>query len=675
MSDNTDSRRSLIASILGHTGVCPCGRTHAVSLRALIMERGALERLPEVLHALGDVPATAMICDENTYKAAGAAVERILADAGMPLSQVVCLPAAHLHATDVITELTARLLRPCDRLIAVGSGTVHDITRYTATARGIDFVSVPTAASVDGYVSSVAAMTWHGVKRTFPAKPPVAMVADSGVIAAAPARLTASGVGDLLGKYTSLFDWRASHLLTGEYICEDYIIPLVEDALESVVRQADAVSAGDTDAVEAVMYGLTLSGLAMQMVGNSRPASGAEHHISHLIEMNVLGETDGAMHGEKVGVAEVMLCGLYRDLLSRPLSPDDVPPYRGFSEADVRRVFGSRADEVIDNENTPDPLFDVDRRVLLDKWDDLRGLAERTLPAPEKVRSLLAACGAPVTLDEIGVDASLEDTLYRFAPYVRRRLTFLRLAGMIQKKKETEDMDKQNVIGIIGAMNIEVEALWAAMENKTETVISGITFAEGTLCGRRVVVSKCGIGKVFAAICAQTMILTYHPSLIVNTGVAGTLTDRLSIGQVALADKLVQHDMDTSPIGDPVGLLSGINVVYLPTDAAATACLASCVTAEGGVCAAGTVASGDQFICSTAQKDLIRSRFENVVACEMEGASIGHVCYVNGTPCAILRAISDGGDESAFADYPAFVRHAAAQAARVLMRFLNVWGK
>lgn len=675
MSDKQISREEMIASILGHTGVCACGKTHPVSLKALIMERGALKRLPEVLRMLGDVPATAMICDENTYKAAGAAVEAVLREAGMPLSQTVCLPAEHLHATEVIVELTDRLLRPCSRLIAVGSGTIHDITRYTATARGIDFVSVPTAASVDGYVSSVAAMTWHGVKRTFPAKPPVAMVADSDVIAAAPMRLTASGVGDLLGKYTSLFDWRVSHLLTGEYICEDFVIPLTEAALESVVQQADRIGAGDVDAVEAVMYGLTLSGLAMQMVGNSRPASGAEHHISHLIEMNVLGETDGAMHGEKVGVAEVMLCGLYKDLLSAPLSPEDVPAYKGFSEPDVRRVFGSRADEVIDNENTPDPLFDVDRRMLLDKWDELRALAARTLPTGERVRSLLSTCGAPVTLEEIGVPASFEDTLYKYAPYVRRRLTFLRLAGMIQRKEKGKDMDKQGVIGIIGAMNIEVEALWAAMGDKVERVISGITYAEGTLCGRRVVVAKCGIGKVFAAICAQTMILSYHPTLIVNTGVAGTLTDRLSIGQVALADRLVQHDMDTSHLGDPVGLLSGIDMVYLPTDPAATDCLAACVAAEGGVCVKGTIASGDQFICSTAQKERIRGNFENTVACEMEGASIGHVCYVNGTPCAILRAISDGGDESAFTDFPTFLCHAANKATDVLLRFLGTWEK
>ena len=233
--------------------------------------------------------------------------------------------------------------------------------------------------------------------------------------------------------------------------------------------------------------------------------------------------------------------------------------------------------------------------------------------------------------------------------------------------------EKSSLIGIIGAMSIEVEALWAAMENTAEETISGIRFVSGSLCGRPVVVAKCGIGKVFAAVCAQTMILRYRPAVIINTGVAGTMTDRLSIGQVALADKLVQHDMDTSPIGDPVGLLSGINVVYLPTDPAVTACLAACVEAEGIHHVEGTIASGDQFIASGAQKDRIRANFENVVACEMEGASIGHVCYLNKTPAAILRAISDGGDEAATTDYPTFLKKAAAAATQVLLRFCTVW--
>ncbi len=228
-------------------------------------------------------------------------------------------------------------------------------------------------------------------------------------------------------------------------------------------------------------------------------------------------------------------------------------------------------------------------------------------------------------------------------------------------------------IGIIGAMQIETEAICAAMENAAVETVGGITFTVGTLRGRRVVAAKCGVGKVFAAMCAQTMILTYAPDVIINTGVAGTMTDRLSIGQVALADRVVQHDMDTSPVGDPVGMISGINEIYLPTGTAVTDTLAACVAAENVPFVRGTIASGDQFIATAAQKHRISTTFDDVIACEMEGAAIGHVCYVNATPCAILRAISDGGDEQVSMDYPTFVATAAQTATAVLLRFVGRW--
>ena len=230
-------------------------------------------------------------------------------------------------------------------------------------------------------------------------------------------------------------------------------------------------------------------------------------------------------------------------------------------------------------------------------------------------------------------------------------------------------------IGIIGAMQIEVEALCAAMTDTTTETVGNMAFVCGNLRGKKVVCAKCGIGKVFAAMCAQTMILKYAPACIVNSGVAGTLSKDLSIGQIALADQVVQHDMDTSPIGDPVGLISGINIIYIPADPAVTTALAAAVTAESVPYKQGTIASGDQFICHTADKDRIRSTFETedkpVIACEMEGAAIGQVCYVNQVPYGILRAISDGGDEQAFADYPTFLAAAAETATKVMLRFVE----
>ena len=225
-------------------------------------------------------------------------------------------------------------------------------------------------------------------------------------------------------------------------------------------------------------------------------------------------------------------------------------------------------------------------------------------------------------------------------------------------------------IGIIGAMSIEVDALKAKLADCKSVKVSGVDFFCGRLSDKDVVVAQCGIGKVFAAICAQTMILSFGVTHIINTGVAGTLSERLSILDVAIADGVVQHDMDTSPIGDPVGLISGINKIVLPTsDKMAKA--ASDVASELGVKhELGIIASGDQFISSADRKRYIVDNF-GAIACEMEGAAIGHVSYVNGVECLIVRAISDSASGEATMEYPEMVALAAEQSLKMTEKILG----
>ena len=225
------------------------------------------------------------------------------------------------------------------------------------------------------------------------------------------------------------------------------------------------------------------------------------------------------------------------------------------------------------------------------------------------------------------------------------------------------------MIGIIGAMEIEIEGVRALMTEKEEKTISGVKYVTGKLGNNKVVTAVCGIGKVFAAICAQTMILTFAPDIIVNTGVAGSIDASLGILDIAVASKVVQHDMDTSPIGDPKGLLSGINVIYMDADEKASLLLMKLVREAGINAVRGAIASGDQFIASKAQKDTIKTNFPDAVACEMEGASIGQVCYVNKVKFAVLRAISDNADGGAVEDYPAFARKTAENYIGIIARF------
>ena len=221
-------------------------------------------------------------------------------------------------------------------------------------------------------------------------------------------------------------------------------------------------------------------------------------------------------------------------------------------------------------------------------------------------------------------------------------------------------------LGIIAAMTIEADLIKAAMTDTTAEEISGITFVSGKRGKCDAVVAVCGIGKVFAALCTQTMILRYAPDCVINTGVGGTLTDKLGIGDLAVSTAVVQHDMDTSPLGDPVGLISGINVIEMPADKAMAEKVCAICETKGIRHHCGVIASGDQFIASREKKDWIVSTFAGI-ACEMEGASVGQVCYVNKVPFVILRAISDSADGGACEDYPTFAKNAAKTSASVVL--------
>lgn len=414
-----------ISEITDNVISCDCGKTHSVTLKKIIMEDNALSRVGEVVSSLGDYKNIVMVCDKNTYDVAGKVVE-----SNINLSQKIVLDPINLHADEhAVDKVKNLLIKRSDLLLAVGSGTIHDITRYVAYELGLPFISIPTAPSVDGYVSSVCAMTWKGVKRTLTAESPLALIADSGIIANAPLKMIASGVGDMLGKYTSLFDWKISSILTGEYYC-DYVASLMKSALDEVVLNIDKIKTRDITAVESLTYGLVLSGLAMQMTGNSRPASGAEHHISHLIEMGVLTKNNTAFHGEKVGVATVLVLDKYHKALNTPITGANIIDFNYNYQDYLISKFGDLSNEII-KENNHDPLLKVNPDVLLAKWEEIRAFGKQFLPSAEFVKDILDNLNASSTLLDIGLSDNLIKDLYTLSPFVRNRLTMMRLLKLI----------------------------------------------------------------------------------------------------------------------------------------------------------------------------------------------------------------------------------------------------
>ena len=409
---------------------CTCGRAHEISVGGIWIESGASQRLYEMLTegALREFTAPVIVWDDNTSEAA----EEILGDVA-EICQDICLSSRNLHADNRSVEILEETLpEETDLILAVGSGTIHDLSRYVAHERRIPFLSVPTAASVDGFLSTIAAMTWNGMKKSVPAQAPLYVFADTDIFAKAPYRLTASGISDLLGKYICLADWRIAHAVTGEYICEK-ICDMEYKAVKDVVKRLDDIRDGDEDACERLMYALLLSGLAMQMIGNSRPASCAEHHLSHLWEMEVINGHTDALHGEKVGVGTLLVEQYYRKIQEaieegRCL----VREYDGPETELLQDTFGRHGlYEAVMEENTPDPLQEVDPERLRRVFQEIAEILD-DVPSNQKLRDMLSEGGCCTELSEIGLSENLKEKSLALAPYVRRRLSLLRIAKMLK---------------------------------------------------------------------------------------------------------------------------------------------------------------------------------------------------------------------------------------------------
>lgn len=223
-------------------------------------------------------------------------------------------------------------------------------------------------------------------------------------------------------------------------------------------------------------------------------------------------------------------------------------------------------------------------------------------------------------------------------------------------------------LGIIAAMKIEAEKITAVMTDMTTETVGGIAFNTGKIGDNDVICAVCGIGKVCAAMCAQTMIVRYMPDAIINTGIGGTLCDELGIGDIAVSDALVQHDMDVHDLDNvPRGYHPALGITEIPASAEIADKIEKIARSLGVKVKRGVIATGDQFISSSEIKRGIVDAF-GAIACEMEGGAIAQVCYMNKVPFAVVRAISDGANEQSFADYPAFEKAAAEKSSETVIR-------
>ena len=228
-------------------------------------------------------------------------------------------------------------------------------------------------------------------------------------------------------------------------------------------------------------------------------------------------------------------------------------------------------------------------------------------------------------------------------------------------------------IGVIAALEAEAENIISVTEDAKIETVPHLTFTSGRIGKTDVVCTVCGVGKVYAAAAAEAMILKYSPDLVVNTGVGGTLTDKLTIGDVAVASAVCQHDFDCTAIGEPLGCVNvpGADGPFIPTHAETVEKIVGIAGRMGVRTHVGPIASGDQFIGDREKKNLIVRTF-SAVACEMEGGAIGQICAANGVPFCVIRAISDSADGGAPEDFPAFVKKSAEVSAKIVTELARV---
>jgi glycerol-1-phosphate dehydrogenase [NAD(P)+] len=282
---------------------------------------------------------------------------------------------------------------------------------------------------MDGFASDTAPIIKNNFKESWQAEQPLVIIGDTKVLAASPAELKSSGFGDMVAKYVGLAEWKIANLLIGEYYCEN-VAAITKEAVEKISALADKICENSEEAAGAVMESLVLTGLAMKLAGCSRPASGAEHVVSHYLECYKVNRGIWPeFHGKKVGVVTVLLNRAYRNLAERVTEIDPIKDptdwdvvYSKYDEcmhADIKRV------------NSPTITDAVDPEKLKALWPEIRKIILETLPSDEHLVALMKAAGAATTPEEVHVGEALLENALRYHGYMRYRLLITRLMPML----------------------------------------------------------------------------------------------------------------------------------------------------------------------------------------------------------------------------------------------------
>lgn len=421
----------------------------ATDTKALLIADGAIASVAQMFKDMFPGKRPIVVADTTTWEVAGRRVNELFEAAGLNPDKPHIFTDDDMHAEWKYIEELDKVLAGTDAVgVAVGSGTINDLTKLSSAHNGRRYMTVATAASMDGYTAYGASITKDGAKQTFNCPAPLAVLADTDIIAAAPAEMTASGYADLFAKIPAGADWIISEELGIEPI-DAFSWGLVQDSLKLALADPDKIKAGDKEAIHRLIEGLIMSGFAMQAHQTSRPASGADHQFSHLWNMEHHTMADGTMpsHGFQVSIGSLMSTALYEELFKEDIANLDidacVAAWPTLEQAREKALelfrgtdfptFGATETEAkyVDAEGLRAQLA-----TLRANWPAIKERLQHQLIPLADARRRLEAVGAPVASEQIGIERGrLRDSVIR-AQHIRRRFTILDIAvrtGMLDR--------------------------------------------------------------------------------------------------------------------------------------------------------------------------------------------------------------------------------------------------
>lgn len=422
--------------------MCHCGKKHSFSAQ-ICVGNGVISQIPNYIKQY-NARKVFVLTDRNTYDAAGAQVCSILSENNIPFSSY---SFTHFPVEPDEYSVGAAFMHfdsGCDFIIGVGSGVINDIGKLLSCHSGKPYMIVATAPSMDGYASATSSMTRDSLKISLNSRSADIILGDTEILRRAPMHMMKSGLGDMLAKYVSICEWRIAHLITGEYYCEE-VAELIRSALQRCIDHAPGLLRRDEAAVQAVFEGLVIGGVAMNYAGLSRPASGVEHYISHVLDMrSVEFGTPTELHGIQCAIGTLIAVQLYEKLKS--MTPNREKALSYVAQFDytawcqtLRSLLGKGAESMIALEEKEKKYDKAAHQLRLDfiikNWDEILQIIDEELPDAKALAELLDSIEAPKSLDAIGIDADMLPLIFAATKDIRDKYVLSRLAwdlGILQ---------------------------------------------------------------------------------------------------------------------------------------------------------------------------------------------------------------------------------------------------